>query len=350
MHDKEIIRLHVSDGVTYVSGLGFISPNNRQNIIRQLRGLSHIICLCLLLFFFCQRFFVAPSTYFAYFLGFDIKINQLTGMIVSSQISKQVILFLTNFASFTVCTGLLCGLTMRNFKFHRSFGRPSQGSLPVALPAIISIGLLGEVLGRLFGLGLRSFGLLITPLTDYAIGNNFSDNLIKIIIAVFIVILQEVLFRGAILFTLRRYGDGFAIIASSILFAIFQNGILEIISSFFLGLVLGYFTIRSNSVHTAILGHICLVLTLFGFNWIKHLLEPSLANVIVNLACIILLCCAGFAFITFAHRDKNAFVLLELDGNLSLRRRLISFFCTLSFILFGIIVVFNIIDRIQIIG
>lgn len=350
MYDKEIVRLHVSDGVTYVSGLGFISPNNTHNIVRQLHRYSRIICFSLLLFFFCKQFFITPATYFAYFLGFDININNFTGMIVSSSISKQVILFIANTAAFLVCTGLIWVMTLRNINFSIVFRKPNQGALSISLPIIISIGLLGQLLATYFSSGTRFFGLLITPLSDYALGNHAGDNAIKIAIAVFIVILEEILFRGAILFSLRRFGDGFAIFASSILFSIFQNGILEIISSFFLGLVLGYFTIRSSSVLTAIMGHSFLVVTLFAFNWIRQIIEPSLADAIVHLTYIILLCCAGISFIKFVRRDKNAFVLKKLDANISFRRRLLSFFSTLSFILFSSIVILSIVDRIQIIG
>jgi len=53
-------------------------------------------------------------------------------------------------------------------------------------------------------------------------------------------IFEELIFRGAVMGNLRRYGDNFAILFSSILFGFYHAIVLQIPFGFFVGLLLGY--------------------------------------------------------------------------------------------------------------
>jgi len=57
-------------------------------------------------------------------------------------------------------------------------------------------------------------------------------------------IFEELIFRGAVMGTLRRYGDNFAIIISSLLFGFYHAIILQIPFGFVMGLLLGYAAAR----------------------------------------------------------------------------------------------------------
>lgn len=57
-------------------------------------------------------------------------------------------------------------------------------------------------------------------------------------------IFEELIFRGAIMGTLRRFGDNFAILFSSLLFGFYHMLIMQIPFAFVLGLLLGYVAAR----------------------------------------------------------------------------------------------------------
>ncbi|MGM0175341.1 CPBP family intramembrane glutamic endopeptidase [Enterococcus sp. DIV0800] len=57
-------------------------------------------------------------------------------------------------------------------------------------------------------------------------------------------IAEELVFRGAILRSLEKYGKSFAIVASSALFGIYHGNFSQGIFAFFVGLILGYTTIK----------------------------------------------------------------------------------------------------------
>lgn len=69
-------------------------------------------------------------------------------------------------------------------------------------------------------------------------------------------IFEELIYRDFILKRLRRYGEVFAIVISSLLFGLIHGNISQFISSFLLGIVLGYVYIITNSVKTTIFLHL----------------------------------------------------------------------------------------------
>ncbi|MEG0252419.1 MAG: CPBP family intramembrane glutamic endopeptidase [Christensenellaceae bacterium] len=80
--------------------------------------------------------------------------------------------------------------------------------------------------------------------------------LINLYICLFGPILEEIVFRGVILGTLKKYGNLFAILFSSILFAMFHMNAGQLPVPLLTGLILGYATIKSGSIIPAIIAHI----------------------------------------------------------------------------------------------
>lgn len=76
-----------------------------------------------------------------------------------------------------------------------------------------------------------------------------------ITLAVCPAILEELLFRGVILQSLRRFGDVFALVMSALLFSMSHGNLVQGISSFCLGLVSGYFALITGSLFVPILTH-----------------------------------------------------------------------------------------------
>lgn len=74
-------------------------------------------------------------------------------------------------------------------------------------------------------------------------------------VAVIPSLVEEFLFRGAILYLLRRGGDGFAIILSSVLFALFHGNFIQVVFAFICGLVLAYTVVRTGNIWLAIIIH-----------------------------------------------------------------------------------------------
>lgn len=82
-----------------------------------------------------------------------------------------------------------------------------------------------------------------------SINSSYMNDIVYV--ATFIIIspiLEEFAFRGVLLNTLSKYGKYFALIASSIVFALAHGNFLEIIPSFIMGIILGKISLRYKSI------------------------------------------------------------------------------------------------------
>jgi len=68
-------------------------------------------------------------------------------------------------------------------------------------------------------------------------------------------IFEELLFRGVMLQALRRFGDHFAVVTTSILFALIHGNLLQGPYALLLGLLIGYFVVYTGSLWTGIIIH-----------------------------------------------------------------------------------------------
>jgi len=68
-------------------------------------------------------------------------------------------------------------------------------------------------------------------------------------------LVEEFACRGLILGALRKYGDAFAIVCSSILFGLMHGNFQQIPFAFLVGLILGYITIKTNTIWIAVAVH-----------------------------------------------------------------------------------------------
>lgn len=68
-------------------------------------------------------------------------------------------------------------------------------------------------------------------------------------------LVEEFLMRGAILGSIRRYGEDIAVIVSAILFGFMHANILQIPFAFMVGLILGYAVIKTGSIWTGVAIH-----------------------------------------------------------------------------------------------
>lgn len=88
-------------------------------------------------------------------------------------------------------------------------------------------------------------------------------------------IIEELVFRGVIMQSLRRFGDMFALVCSSALFGLTHHNLEQSILTFVVGLAIGFFVLRSGSLKTGILIH-------FVYNSIATVIDFATADLPVK--------------------------------------------------------------------
>jgi membrane protease YdiL (CAAX protease family) len=150
------------------------------------------------------------------------------------------------------------------FVIHRKKRFFTDIALPVAEPLKPQIFILLVVVTQ----GIQFATGAISALVEYLLPEGISivgnyESLIETLFTplgvIYVVLIgpifEELIFRGAIMGSLRKYGDNFAILFSSLLFGFYHAVVLQIPFAFVMGLVLGYAATRW-SLRTSIALHI----------------------------------------------------------------------------------------------
>ena len=122
----------------------------------------------------------------------------------------------------------------------------------IATPGGSALGVLGTLVIMAF---FTAFGLEV-PGPDFALPEDPAAKTLILLYACLLgPLLEEILFRGFILRRLRRHSPIFAVVMSSILFAMFHMNLLQFCTPVILGIFLSALTLTSGSIWPAVLGH-----------------------------------------------------------------------------------------------
>lgn len=148
------------------------------------------------------------------------------------------------------------------------------------------------------------------------------------LITVLPAIFEEAVFRGVLMQSLRRFGDGFALIMSAALFGLYHLNFIQMPFAFLLGIGLGYFTLRTGSLWCAVLIHLFNNSQSLLIEWVFNNLGEKTAIMATDSLYIFWLVAGGFALCLMLSRDKNLFMLNPPPCDLPVREKVSAFWCT----------------------
>lgn len=153
-------------------------------------------------------------------------------------------------------------------------------------------------------------------------------------------ILEEIFFRGAIMQSLRPYGDGFAVVVSAVLFAICHTTVGQWLPALVIGLCLGCFVIRSGSVLTAMVIHFVynLMVTLVSITGSRQGADGQLLGTLLMLCVSLAACLVSYRILS---RQYGAIFRLRDVSNLSLGRRAVSVLTSLPVVLAAAMLIYT---------
>lgn len=146
-------------------------------------------------------------------------------------------------------------------------------------------------------------------------------------------IFEELLFRGVVLQSLRRFGDGFALVTSSLLFALCHNNLIQGPNTFLMGLAMGYFVLRSGSLVTGMVIHLVNNGLAVLFSYLMDNMTDQAAELLnAGVFAGYLLLGAG-ALVFLAVRYGNLFRLIPSDYPLPESKKYATFFLSVGMLL-----------------
>lgn len=120
----------------------------------------------------------------------------------------------------------------------------------------LGITLLFTIVTVLLHAALKTIDISLTT-NNYGLQDNFVFNSLLILLVCIVgPISEELIFRGIILSSLKRFGTTFAVLTTSLLFALIHRNFIQGIPTFFLSLFLCYIVLKTNSIYSGIAIHI----------------------------------------------------------------------------------------------
>ena len=161
-----------------------------------------------------------------------------------------------------------------------------------------------------------SFGI------DYSIGETdipkgiFGFLLYTLSTAIVPAVLEEFALRGIVLGSLRKFGDTFALITSSLCFGIMHGNFEQIPFAFMAGLILGFVTIKTGSLRVAVFIHFLNNFISVAFSYMRGISEGY-----QNLIYLILLAVFLVLALFFINRTAGQKILKIEYGSCILREK-----------------------------
>lgn len=137
-----------------------------------------------------------------------------------------------------------------------NLGKPVDTKLMLyAVPFGFFICLAGNYVTGIFVNVMEEIGIHLTS-PEYVVPSDFAGRFIYTVsIAVIPPLVEEFAIRGVVMQPLRKYGDKFAIVASSIVFAVLHGNLIQAPFALIAGIGIGYAVCLTNSVWTGVLIH-----------------------------------------------------------------------------------------------
>lgn len=131
----------------------------------------------------------------------------------------------------------------------------SKKIIPLGMASVGGVLLISTAIYLFYSVVLKFIGLEI-PAPDFTFPSSTIMRVIYIsYICVLGPILEEIIFRGIALKSMKKYGAFTAVIFTSIIFSMFHLNLVQFMTPLLLGLLLGFITVKTDSIVPAIIIH-----------------------------------------------------------------------------------------------
>ena len=151
-------------------------------------------------------------------------------------------------------------------------------------------------------------------------------------------LVEEYACRGIILGLLKKHGEGFAIVTSSIVFGIMHGNFEQIPFAVMVGLILGYIYVKTNSIWPCVAVHCINNAISVIFSYLENTMTVKMQNLLYLVYLIITMLAAIFGVLMLAKNRDEDYGLQKQEDIITLNQKYTWFFTSWTIILF---IVFN---------
>lgn len=147
-------------------------------------------------------------------------------------------------------------------------------------------------------------------------------------------LVEEFACRGIVLGLLKKYGEGFAIITSAIVFGIMHGNFDQIPFAVFVGLILGYVYVKTNSIWVCVVIHCVNNAISIIFTYLQNLIDINAQNILYIIYLTISILAAILSIYIMASNKKEDYSLKKSECFVSEKQKYKFFFSSWAVIVF----------------
>ena len=292
----------------YIEGTGFLNSGAAEATRTSLRRISQVVGIALLVYLLCEIGGSAMLVRLFRSLGFNVSGTLFSTNMYGSPWAVVSVRMIDIFLRYALTALVLQCCFRLPFSVCASY-RPTASSDVLQGSALaLLVGTLVCVLGDLTGTAQLSQQLLYSYTNGRAV-------LVYVLYEItFASMLIEMLYRGMLLPVLRQFGDKFAVAAITLIAFLQPNSLPYRIGEALLGMLCGYFMLRTGSLFCCYLIRIAYVLTTFG----QLALDSNQINRfwirrIYLIVTVVALICFVVMTLTRKHRKSKPYVFNQLN-------------------------------------
>ncbi|MDE6600409.1 MAG: CPBP family intramembrane metalloprotease [Oscillospiraceae bacterium] len=211
-----------------------------------------------------------------------VNIVIFNGLAISSELFKDSPVWNSEFfcVAFSCCvpiiseiTAIILGIKLLGLDFKPIATRDGFNGWTMFKLITLAVGLqtAASMIAAIITAILKMFGLE-APTPDLSATTSLPANLLMYFYAcLFGPVLEELLYRGVLLQSMRKYNEKFAIFLSAVIFGLMHQNYQQFILGFLVGIPLAVVTIKSGSIIPSIFTHIIMNTSAMFFNcWMQY--------------------------------------------------------------------------------
>ena len=200
----------------------------------------------------------------------------------------------------------------------------------VAIPGVMAafgVSVAGIIIASVLLTFFQSMGLSydvsMPPIPNTEIGRVMYLVILSVLPAIF----EEILFRGYILQSLRRFGDFYAVLISALIFALFHGNFTQLPNAFVMGVAMAFLAVRTGSLIPVMILHFINNFAATALDVYVLQNANELVEVLVSLGYIAAYFIVGIIGIVILLTTQNGFFTLKKsDSPLTVGERVKAFF------------------------
>lgn len=291
----------------YIPGTGFVLNDPAMLQRRHLRYVAAHVGIAMIFYILLAAFITLPVVLMYSAMGFPVSLNFNTMRVYGTQLMLQVVSLTTTVVKLGIPALFLWGSLRHYAKVSTIFSVPRFKTFPLALPIVLAGSVLGAFAAELLQWGMTALGHYVA-IPSYSIPDEPLELILSVVLLTVIpAVLEEVLFRGLIMQGLRCFGDGIALVASSVLFALAHFNLMQGANALIMGLIIGYFVLRTGSVWIGVVLHFVVNILSFFETFLFRTVLMGQSELVGNIVSLVLLLAGFAAFIVLIRKEDTAF-------------------------------------------